>query len=206
VTKAIHAASAGLLAALLLAAPAPAASPLSRHNFAASCTTPVSRNDTAATILNRYGAQARRETLPGAEGETFSGVVLYPRDRQRRVEIGFSDDARPRVAFIRIRGNASTWSFGNMALGNSVAQITAANGRGFTLSGFEWDYGGFVTDLKGGVLSQLPGGCRLSIRFALPATATETPGAVMGDVQVPSTHPALRRLRPVVDELSLNWP
>ncbi len=205
--KAMFAASAVLLTAAVLAPPAaPAAEPLSRHNFAASCTTPVSRNDTAATILNRYGAQARRETLPGAEGETFPGVVLYPRDRLRRVEIGFSDDARPRVAFIRIRGNASTWSFGNMALGNSVAQITAANGRGFTLSGFEWDYGGFVTDLKGGVLSQLPGGCRLGIRFSLPANVTSTPEALMGDVSVESTHPALRRLRPVVDELSLNWP
>ncbi len=202
----VLAASAGLLAALALSPPAPAASPLSRRNFAATCTSPISRNDTAATILQRYGAQARRETLPGAEGETFRGVVLYPRDPQRRVEIGFSDDARPRVAFIRIRGNRSVWTFGNMALSNSVAQITAANGRGFTLSGFEWDYGGYVTDLKGGVLSQQPGGCRLGIRFSLPANVTTTPEALMGDVPVQSTNSALSRLRPVVDELSLNWP
>lgn len=199
-----HAATAGLLAALVLASPA--ASALSRRNFAATCTSPVSRNDTAATILHRYGAQARRETLPGAEGETFPGVVLYPRDRLRRVEIAFTDDARPRVASIRIRGNRSNWSIGNMALGDGIDQITSSNGRGFALSGFEWDYGGYVTDLKGGVLSRLPGGCRLGIRLSLPANVTNTPNALMGDVSVDSTSPALRRLRPVVTELSLNWP
>ena len=86
--KQIYCASVVLIAAATLTATAPA---LSRRNFAANCTTPVSRNDTAATILNRYGAQARRETLPGAEGETFPGVVLYPRDRLRRVEIGLGD-------------------------------------------------------------------------------------------------------------------
>ncbi len=199
-----HAATAGLLAALVFASPA--ASALSRRNFAATCTSPVSRNDTAATILHRYGAQARRETLPGAEGETFPGVVLYPRDRLRRVEIAFTDDARPRVASIRIRGNRSNWSIGNMALGDGIDQITSSNGRGFALSGFEWDYGGYVTDLKGGVLSRLPGGCRLGIRLSLPANVTNTPNALMGDVSVDSTSPALRRLRPVVTELSLNWP
>lgn len=196
--------AAAMVAAIALAAPH--ASALSRRNNAANCTTPVSRNDTAATILRRFGAQARRETLPGAEGETYPGLVLYPRDRMRRIEIAFTDDARPRVASIRIRGNSSLWSFGNMALGNGVAQITAGNGRGFTLSGFEWDYGGYVTDLKGGTLENLPGGCRLGIRFSLPSTVTTTPEALMGDVQVQSTNPALRRLRPVVTELSLNWP
>lgn len=200
----MHIAAAGFLG-LVLAAAAPASGTAPGHSFAATCTAPVSRNDTAAAILRRFGANAQRETLPGAEGDTFPGVVLYPRDRQRRVEIAFTDDARPRVASIRIRGNSSRWSFGGMALGDGLAQITSSNGRGFTLSGFEWDYGGYVTDLKGGALSRLPGGCRLGIRFSLPASITTTPESVMGDVQLPSTNPALRRLRPVVTELSLNW-
>ena len=197
--------SAGLLTLALAGAPAISAAP-ARHAFAATCTSPVTRSDTAATILRRFGANARRETLPGAEGETYRGVVLYPRDPQRRVEIAFSDDARPHVSSIRIGGDSSNWSFGSMALGDGVPQITSSNGRSFTFSGFEWDYGGYVTDLKGGALSRLPGGCRLGIRFSLPANVTTTPEALMGDVQVPSTHPALRRLRPVVTELSLNWP
>ena len=196
--------SAGLLALALADAPSISAAPGS-HSFAATCTSPVMRGDTAATILRRFGANARRETLPGAEGATYPGVVLYPRDPQRRVEIAFSDDARPHVSSIRIRGNSSTWSFGSMALGDGIPQITSSNGRAFTFSGFEWDYGGYVTDLKGGALSHLPGGCTLGIRFSLPATVTSTPEALMGDVQVQSTNPALRRLRSVVTELSLNW-
>jgi len=196
---------AGLLTLAASGFPSIAAAP-PPQSLAATCTSPVTRSDTAASILRRFGANARRETLPGAEGETFSGVVLYPRDPRRRVEIAFSDDARPHVSSIRIRGNSSAWSFGSMALGDGIPQITSSNGRAFTLSGFEWDYGGYVNDLKDGALSHLAGGCTLSIRFSLPANVTTTPEAVMGDVQVPSTHPALRRLRPVVTELSLNWP
>lgn len=200
----LHTASTGLLAALLLAAPAASAPP--PNSYAATCTAPVSRNDSAAAILRRFGANARRATLPGAEGDTFPGVVLFARDPRRRVEIAFADARQTRVSMLRIRGNDHTWSVGSMALGDGIPQITSSNGRGFTLSGFEWDYGGYVTDLKGGALSAMSGGCTLGIRFSLPANVTSTPESLMGDVSVESTNPALRRLRPTVTELSLNWP
>ena len=140
-----------------------------------------------------------------AEGETFPGVVLYPRDPHRRIEVAFSDARMTHVSTLILRGTRSVWSVGSMALGDGIDQITSSNGRGFALSGFEWDYGGYVTDLKGGALSRLPGGCTLSIRFSPPANAMSTPEALMGDITLQSTNPTLRRLRPTVTQLSLNW-
>ena len=197
-------APAGLLVLTLTTAPAMSAAP-ARQSFAATCAAPVSRGDSAASLLRRFAGNARRETLPGAEGETMPGVVLYPRDPQRRIEVAFSDARLTQVSTLTLRGATSVWSVGGMALGDGIDQITSSNGRGFALTGFEWDYGGSVIDLKGGALSRLPGGCTLTIRFSPPANATSTPQSLMGDVRLESTNPALRHLRPVVIELSLNW-
>ena len=197
-------ASAGLLALALATGPAMAAAP-ARPSFAATCAGPVTRSDSAASLLRRFAGNARRETLPGAEGETFPGVVLYPRDPQRRIEVAFSDARMTQVSMLILRGARSVWSAGGLALGDGIDKITASNGRSFALTGFEWDYAGSVIDLKGGALSHLPGGCTLTLRFSPPANASSTPESLMGDVRLESTNPALRRLRPVVSEITLNW-
>ena len=188
----------------LAVAPAKSAAPPSQ-TLAATCAGPVTRSDSAASLLRRFGANARRETLPGAEGETMPGVVLYPRDPQRRIAVVFTDERMTRVSALILDGTHSNWSVGGISLGDGIDKVTASNGHGFALTGFEWDYGGSVIDLKGGALSHLPGGCTVTIRFSPPANSTTTPEALMGDRRLESTNPALRRLRPVVTELSLNW-
>jgi len=196
----------GLLAALSLGSPGQAAVPRATPPaLAASCLSPVLRGDSAASILRRFGVNARRATLPGAEGKTIPGVVIYPRDPRRRMEVTFDNSRMMRVSSVSISGAHSLWSMGGLSLGDGIDKVIARNGRAFTFSGFDWDYGGFVTDLKGGALQQLPGGCRMGIRLALPANVTSTPDALMGDVQVESTNPALRRVRPIVSELILNF-
>jgi hypothetical protein len=117
----------------------------------------------------------------------------------------FSDDKMLHPSSVTLRSAHSVWAVVGLHLGNSVDQVAQRNGRGFVLSGFEWDYAGTVTDLKDGALAHLPGGCTVTIRFSPPASATSTPQSLMGDVPVQSNNPALHRLRPVVSELALNW-
>src|SRR5215475_8277814 len=51
---------------------------------------------------------------------------------------------------------------------------TKMNAKPFKLSGFDWDYGGRVTDWRGGVLGKpQPGGCNLGIEFVHPEDAAE---------------------------------
>jgi hypothetical protein len=169
------------------------------------CASPVGRNDSAAALIRRFGANARKEKVPGAEGEEFEALVLYPRDPQRRIEVAFADDKMLRPSSVTVRGTSSAWALAGLRLGDGLEQVTQRNGRGFALSGFEWDYGGYVTDLKGGALAQLPGGCTVTVRFSLPANLMSTPEVLMGDKSLQSSGPILRRTRPVVSELALNF-
>lgn len=169
------------------------------------CASPVGRDDSAAALLRRFGRNARKETVPGPEGETFEALVLYPRDSRRRIEVTFADARMLRPASVTLRSGSSVWSMAGLRLGDSLDRVATRNGRDFTLSGFEWDYGGYVTDLKGGALASLPGGCTITLRFSLPANLMSTPEALMGDVQLQSNNPALRRVRPVVSQMALNW-
>ena len=64
--------------------PAVATSPVAKVEPAPAteltCSSPVKSNDTVASLRERYGDQARVETLHGPEGIEFPGLVLWPDD------------------------------------------------------------------------------------------------------------------------------
>lgn len=191
---------AALIAALALA-PAAQAAPAPAP---VGCAAPIARHDSAAALKARFGKAARIEDVPIGEGDTAKALVLFGKDKARRIEVLYWDDAMRRVSTIRWQGKG--WSAGGLRIGEGLAAVTRANGRAFRLSGFDWDYGGWVTDLRGGRLARMPGGCTIGIRFEPPAHATYTPDGISGDMTIASTLPALVRYRPVISTLSIGWP
>ncbi|MGC2779150.1 MAG: hypothetical protein WA418_26300 [Bradyrhizobium sp.] len=193
------------VAALLLAAPAfaqtapPMEGPI-------TCTSPVAATDSAKSLQQRFGDEAVLQELPGAEGETTKGLVLFPRATDRRIEVVFIDDKLNSVSGLTLRDTAksSRWSVAGVTIGASLAAVQKANGKPFVVSGFGWDYGGFVTDFKNGALGRmLPGGCSVTLRFGKDGN---TPRALSGDgVKVSSDNPALLKFAPVVTEISVNF-
>lgn len=147
------------------------------------------------------------QDLPGAEGETYRGLVLFPKAADRRIEVAFSNDKAMRASGLILRDTARTsrWSVGGISIGSSLAEVQKANGKPFLVSGFEWDYGGFVTDWKGGALAgPMQGGCTVMIRFDRRSAA---PKSLLGDgVKVASDDPTLVRWSPVVTEIGVNFP
>jgi hypothetical protein len=129
-------------------------------------------------------------------GEGFSqpGVIIFP-DRPERLELIWLADSVQRPELIYIRRPDSPWtSRGNgVHIGTTLEELQALNGRPFTFSGFDWDYGGTVTDWNGG---QLTG---LNLRLA--PTEAEVVLAVQGDRPVRSDNPAARKLGIRVDEI-----
>ena len=173
---------------------------------AMTCAWPVGPRDTARALMARLGADAVIEDVAGAEGQTTKTLVLYPRDEKRRLEVFFYDDAMTEVSEVRLGGgDASVWSVAGLRKGDGLAKIVRANGRAFDLSGFDWDYGGYVTNLRGGALSRLNGGCSVGVRLAPPSETRGAPGSLFGDRKLRSTDPALVRLKPVISELSVRW-
>jgi len=194
-----------IAAALLVASPALAQSTPPTEG-PISCTLPVAATDSLESLKQRYGNDAVVQDLPGAEGEMYKGLVLFPRATDRRIEVVFIEDKMNAVSALTLREKAKTsrWSVAGISIGSSLADVQKANGKPFVVSGFGWDYGGFVTDFKNGTLGRiLPGGCSIMLRFGKDGN---TPRALSGDgVKVSSDNPALLKFAPVVTEISVNF-
>jgi hypothetical protein len=172
-----------------------------------TCGSPVAPDDTERSLKQRFGKEAVVEDLPGAEGEKYKGVVLFPKAMDRRIEVAFTDDKAKRASGLTLRDTARTsrWNVSGVTIGSSLAEVQKANGKPFLVSGFEWDYGGFVTDWKGGALVRpLQGGCTVTIRFG---KNTAAPKSLLGDgVKAASDNAALVKWAPVVTEIGVNFP
>jgi len=171
-----------------------------------TCASPVAPDDTERSLKQRFGNDAVVQDLPGAEGEKYRGVVLFPKARDRRIEVSFTDDKAKRASGLALRdaGKSSLWNVNGVTIGSSLADVQKANGKPFLVSGFEWDYGGFVTDWKVGALGRpLQGGCRVTIRFGKNGGA---PRSLSGDgVKAASDNAALVKWAPVVTEIGVNF-
>lgn len=172
-----------------------------------TCASPVAPDDTERSLKQRFGKEAVVQDLPGAEGEQYRGLVLFPKARDGRIEVAFTDDKGRRASGLTLRdaGKAGRWSVNGVTIGSSLADVQKANGKPFLVNGFEWDYGGFVTDWKSGALAgPLEGGCTITIRFGKKASA---PKSLSGDgVKAASDSAALVRFAPVVTEIGMNFP
>jgi hypothetical protein len=106
-----------------------------------------------------------------------------------------------------LRGSARTnaWNVAGITIGSTLAEVQKVNGRPFLVNGFEWDYGGLVTNWKGGMLGRpLPGGCTVRLRFDRDSAA---PKGMLGEgVKISSASPTLLIWGPVVTEIGVNFP
>lgn len=154
-------------------------------------------------LAGAYGTNnLREETLPGPEGESYTATVLYPGDTARRLEIVWRDDTRVAPASVSVSREGSLWRGPqNIAIGDDLAAVEAANGRAFQLWGFGWDYGGWVSDWMGGEFREQDN-CSVRVRFSATADAN----GVSGDSAFASDLPAMRAARPTVTEFGLMFP
>ena len=184
------------------AASASAAAPAVIGNVL-SCVGPVGKKDTAASLKVRYKDQAAVETVPGPEGTELKAVVLFGKEPAKRLEVLFWDEAMTKISDVRLADDASSWTVEGLRTGSTLSDVETRNGKAFKLSGFGWDYGGYVTDFMGGRLSSLEGGCVISVR--LDATGNTDP-TVSGDTQLMSSDKAVVAAQPKVTQLSIGWP
>jgi hypothetical protein len=111
---------------------------------------------TVESLRKRFGdAQVKIDNVPGAEGETFRGVILFPDDSTRRAYLYFQDEQALRgLSLIRVFEPGTSWRLDNgIAIGMTLEDLVKRNGRAIEYTGLGWDYGGTVTDLHDGALA-----------------------------------------------------
>jgi hypothetical protein len=170
-----------------------------------TCDWPVKKTDTAESLLATYKSYAQVTTIPGAEGTEEKGVVLYGNDPRRKVEVFFYDEAMTQVSTVLVRGDSQWSGPKGLHLGSALADVEAANEKPFKLGGFDWDYGGYVTDLNRGKLAKIKGKCTLGIRLGIPENGGPVVESIEGERALISTDPAVIAAKPVIQELSVGW-
>ena len=136
-------------------------------------------------------------TLPGPEGTEYEGTIVFPDNEEQKIEVIWASEEKSGPEFVRISGDRTSWQTETgLTLGMSLKEVQELNGKAFTILGFEWDFGGFVSSFNGGSLDGGP-----SVRFA--TKEGDDAGQVIGDAGFLSSLPDLQRLNPTVSEITV---
>jgi len=159
-------------------------------------------------LVRLYGrSNLVRKTLVSRKGENVLGVVLFPKNPEKRVEIAWSDSRNSRYpAWARLRGQSGSWKTpGGLTLGTRLTELEKMNGRAFSLWGFDWGEGGMVRSWNGGNLAdELKGRVAVGLQPANHANLkADEYRSVVGRRVLPSGDPILRGLDPRVTEITL---
>ncbi len=171
------------------------------------CEGPFAKDTDHKRLVAAFGrANVRQGTVREPEGREVRASIVSPDDPVKRIVVLWSDEKRlRRPARIDLEGSGWTGAQG-LRIGSPIEAVEKANGRPFSLYGFEWDYGGRIDSWNGGALGSLPGGCTFSPIFETDDKApAEAIDAVAGDSQFSSDSNAMRAARPRIRSLALAY-
>jgi len=174
---------------------------------------PVTRISTEQSLRNAFGRLAVKEKIGVGEGMDAPGLVLYPTDPQRRLEITWNHEqpAHPAMIFI-CRGEYNhkcQWHTPHgVSIGTTLRELERLNGKAFEMVGWGSDVGGNLTSFQGGRLEKE----RLALTLVpmvdrdgnyLPRLTAREFSEVEGEKFLLSSHPVLQKLNPYVGALVL---
>lgn len=149
-------------------------------------------------LQTAYGSDLVHDTLVYVgEGMTQAGALIFP-GRPEELELIWLSDGRRRPEIVYIRRPDAPWTDRETGIhiGTTLEELQQLNGRPFVFSGFDWDYGGTVTDWRGG---QLTG---LNLRLQPSAEQyDQLPQSLSGDRPIRSDNFAARDLGIRVNEI-----
>ncbi len=179
-------------------------------------TGPINAHTTFQDLVRQYETKnvVEREIDVG-EGETRPGVVVFPDDPLRSIEILWKnpkEKSSPKL--VKIHGSASRWkTVHGISLGTSLKELEGLNGRPFHLAGFDWDYSGTVYSWDGGLLEKDLrsekdlGGITLRLgRSSEAALMDQELRQVSGDQSISSRHAMMQKINPRVYEVVWVFP
>lgn len=173
------------------------------------CAGPFGPDSSEAFLAQIFGADnVVTETIDGPEGTTLDSTLLFPNNPARRLIVLWQDEiGRVRPAAIIVRDDAMWVGPGGVHLGSGLDEVEAINGGPFRVLGFGWDYGG-AASFPSGRLSEIPGGCVMSLSFDIDWTLSYGPefDVIMGDQELSSDDEMLRAASPRVSEIAVGYP
>jgi hypothetical protein len=164
---------------------------------------PVPLGVSEGELRARFGAQVQSMPVAIGEGDLRPGVVLFPSDLRRRIEITWRDTVAHReIRTVRLEGHDSDWQVeGRVRLGTDLFELERLNGGPFTLAGFGWDQEGVVLSWEGGSLRDAMTGVYLYLTPDDRSIGTPPYHRLAGDRQFSSQNGDMRALDPRVTRI-----
>ncbi len=172
-----------------------------------SCKDAFAKDSSHIKLATLFGSQnVTWDDVDGPEGSKLKATVVFPNDPKRRLEVMWTQpDARSDTQLIAINGQSTWGAPKGLKLGMPLAAVEKLNGKPFRLNGFGKD-GGTVQSWEGGALSELPGGCKVSLRFAPdPKVSPEVLKDVAVDKAFGSNDAAMKKTVPKVVEILIGY-
>ncbi|MBK8877801.1 MAG: hypothetical protein IPN74_04420 [Haliscomenobacter sp.] len=145
---------------------------------------------TETDLVEAFGeANVEAASIGVGEGFELPGFKIFP-GTKNELEVAYDPDADPnRPAFIRVSQEGTPWKTdAGVKLGITLQELQQLNGKPFLFSGFGWDYGGRVTDWKGGAFNA-------NLMISLDNFSENAPEDIFGDREISSDNPMLKRLK-----------
>jgi hypothetical protein len=195
--------SAFLITAQAQQTPEPSGKPADQ-NLSCDASRFLGRYLTLDELKAKFGDKLAPQKIDVGEGFQEDGALLFPNDADSQLEIYWQHAPEERM-LVRVRA-PSKWHYGNIRLGSHLKSVERINGKPFDISGWGWDYGGSVISWRDGELATGTL-CLVRARFSLSTDKglrhQRDIRQVMGDKKFSSGHPAMQRLNPQVNEITL---
>ncbi|MBV9239110.1 MAG: hypothetical protein JOZ94_24990 [Xanthobacteraceae bacterium] len=180
--------------------------PAPAHTVA--CNGAFTKDSSHMKLATAFGSQnVTWDDVDGPGGSKLKASVLFPKDPKRRLEVLWAKpDARSDLQLVAINHQSSWSAPKGLHLGMTLAAVEKLNGKPFELSGFTKDTGGSVQSWDGGALAELPGGCKVSLRFEPDAKAApDVRSDVAVERQFSSSDPPMKKAAPKVVEILIGY-
>lgn len=165
---------------------------------------PINADATEESLKQQFGAdKVKREKMYVGDGIEMDGAVVFPNEPEKRVEVFWFEEDPKRVQLVQIHGEKSEWKTAQgVTLGTTLQELEKLNGKPFAIMGLGWDFGGTVSDWKGGALDGLTLRCDATdVQLSEAESAT-----ILGDQVVQSSLPAMQKANPKVSKITLAFP
>jgi hypothetical protein len=127
---------------------------------------------------------------------------VFPDQPEKRVEVFWSQEDPKKVQIIQIHGAKSEWKTAQgVTLGTTLQELEKINGKPFDIMGLGWDFGGTVSDWKGGALQ----GMTLRCDEPTGQISEEESASISGDQVVQSNLPAMQKANPRVTKIVVSF-
>jgi hypothetical protein len=176
-------------------------------SHAVACGGAFAKNSSHLKLAQVFGVQNITFTeVDGPQNTKLPATVLYPKDPKRHLEVLWNNQAaRADTSLVVINGQ-STWTGPKgLRLGLPIAALEKLNGKPFQLAGFDQDNAGTALDWQGGALEKVPGGCKVGLRLAPDAKASDEARNAAAGKTLMSNDAIVRAVNPKVAEILIGY-